>query len=230
MALKNTLSVALLTLSFSSAYAQEPQVVTPQSLTAEQQQQAQFRAEKDAQIKHALKTKLETFNGFSANFQQDVIDAEGNALQTSKGKLVVKRPNLIYWETLEPDETLVISDGTTLWFYNPFVEQVSAFNVSNAVVNTPILLLSDTSTDTWQDYQVSQQSENEYSIKSLDMEAQVKSLNLVFSGNQLAMFTIVDATGQLSHFRLSNMVTTPTPSKDIFKFTLPANVDFDDQR
>ncbi|TRX56898.1 outer membrane lipoprotein chaperone LolA [Thalassomonas sp. M1454] len=227
MALKFILPVSVLALSISSAFAQDTQTTT---LTETEVAQANFRAEKEAQIKHALKAKLETFNGFSANFQQDVIDAEGNALQSSNGKLVVKRPNLIYWETIEPDETLVVSDGTTLWFYNPFVEQVSAFNVSNAVVNTPILLLSDTSADTWQDYQVSQQSMNEYSIKSLDIEAQVKSLNLVFDGNQLAMFTIVDATGQLSHFKLSNMITEPSPSSDIFKFSLPANVDFDDQR
>ncbi|MEW6997176.1 outer membrane lipoprotein chaperone LolA [Colwelliaceae bacterium BS250] len=199
----------------------------PQQQTAEQKQ---FSAEKDAQIKMSLKTRLEKFDGFSANFSQAVIDADGNTLQNATGKLVVKRPNLIYWETMQPDETLVISDGDTLWFYNPFVEQVSAFNVSNAVVNTPILLLSDTSTETWQDYLVTQQSSDEYSIKSLNSDAQVKSLNLFFAGDNLAMFTIVDATGQLSHFNLSNMVTTPVPADSIFKFTLPVDVDFDDQR
>ena len=199
----------------------------PQQQTAERKQ---FSAEKDAQIKLSLKKRLEKFQGFSANFNQAVIDADGNTLQNSTGKLVVKRPNLIYWETMQPDETLVISDGATLWFYNPFVEQVSAFNVSNAVVNTPILLLSDTSADTWQDYLVSQQSSDEYSIKSLNSDAQVKSLNLVFAGDNLAMFTIVDATGQLSHFTLSNTVTAPAPDDSLFKFTLPVDVDFDDQR
>lgn len=184
----------------------------------------------DEIIKQILKAKLEKFNGFSANFSQDVIDAEGNTLQSATGKLIVKRPNLIYWQTTEPDETLVVSDGNTLWFYNPFVEQVSAFNVINAVLNTPILLLSDTSEQTWADYHVSQQSADEYQIRSLNQEAQVTSLNLVFADDKLAKFTIVDATGQLSHFNLSKIVTTPVPSDDLFKFTLPANVDFDDQR
>ena len=203
----------------------------PQQQTVERSnEQKQFSADKDAQIKQSLKNRLEKFDGFSANFSQTVIDADGNTLQNSTGKLVVKRPNLIYWETMQPDETLVVSDGTTLWFYNPFVEQVSAFNVSNAVVNTPILLLSDTSADTWQDYLVSQQSSDEYSIKSLNSDAQVTSLNLFFAGDNLAMFTIVDATGQLSHFNLSNMVTAPAPDNSIFKFTLPVDVDFDDQR
>lgn len=226
------LPATVLAFSFGVSHA-ENQTVNNNKLLEQQPQtaeQLQFSAEKDAQIKHSLKNRLEKFQGFSATFEQTVIDADGNTLQNSTGKLVVKRPNLIYWETMQPDETLVVSDGATLWFYNPFVEQVSAFNVSNAVVNTPILLLSDTSTDTWQDYLVSQQSSDEYSIKSLNSDAQVKSLNLVFAGDHIAMFTIVDATGQLSHFKLSNMVTSPEPDNSLFEFTLPVDVDFDDQR
>ncbi|WP_371372240.1 outer membrane lipoprotein chaperone LolA [Thalassotalea aquiviva] len=181
-------------------------------------------------LKQQLRQKLDKNKGFSSMFKQLVLDNDGNVLQQSQGKLVVKRPNLIYWETQQPDETLVISDGHTLWFYNPFVEQVSAFSISNAVTNTPILLLSDTSKKTWQDYQVSLIKDNEYEILSLNDEAQVKSLKLVFANDTITAFTIVDATGQTSQFDLSNVVTSPLPNDNVFTFELPAGVDFDDQR
>ncbi len=185
-------------------------------------------------IKQELIAKLNTFEGFSSTFVQDVVDVDGNALQKTQGALIVKRPNLIFWETEQPDETLVVSDGDTLWFYNPFVEQVSAFSVQNAVANTPILLLSDTRAQTWQDYNVEKVSQGYYRIVSLDGEAQVKSLELQFTTNDInksaiSKFTIVDATGQLSHFTLENVDTT-TPKDNQFIFTLPEGVDLDDQR
>lgn len=181
------------------------------------------------QIKQDLINKLDLFQGFSSKFKQSVVDVQGNILQETTGKLIVKRPNLIYWETEQPDETLVISDGSTLWFYNPFVEQVSAFSVVNSVANTPILLLSDTRLETWQEYRVNKISNNSYSIISLNSEAQVKSLDLVFADDKIRAFSIVDATGQVSKFNLSN-VDTRIPDNQIFKFTLPEGVDLDDQR
>lgn len=184
--------------------------------------------------KQQLMAKLEVVGGFSANFKQVVSDADGNELQQQTGVLKVRRPNLIYWETLEPDETLVVSDGETLWFYNPFVEQVSAFNVSNAVANTPILLLSDTDESLWQDYNVTAKSSSDegasYSIASLDENAQVKTLALSFNGDQLTSFTIEDATGQFSKFNLTDVSSDPLPELEQFNFTLPEGVDFDDQR
>ena len=45
---------------------------------------------------------------------------------TGEGELWVKRPNLFNWHMTSPDESVLVSDGQTLWFYNPFVEQVTA--------------------------------------------------------------------------------------------------------
>ncbi|WP_082897155.1 outer membrane lipoprotein chaperone LolA [Thalassotalea crassostreae] len=186
--------------------------------------------QQDAAIKSELQLKLTAVKGFSSSFEQQVIDADGNHIQTATGKLAVKRPNLIYWETLAPDETLVVSDGKTLWFYNPFVEQVSAFNAENAVTNTPILLLSGLADEQWAQYQVKKSNPDEFTIVSLDQDAQVKKLHLKFVQQDLVQFTVEDVTGQLSHFNLENIESNTLPSDDLFKFDLPEGVDFDDQR
>lgn len=184
----------------------------------------------DNKIKQLLKEKLAVVEGFSADFIQDVIDTDGNVLQSATGTLAVKRPNLIHWETKAPDETLVISDGETLWFYNPFVEQVSAYNITNAVTNTPILLLTGLNDSAWEKYNVKQTDSDNFSIFSLDQSAQVKRLDLTFAKQDLVKFTVEDATGQLSHFSLSNIISEPVPQTSLFNFSMPNDVDFDDQR
>lgn len=52
-------------------------------------------------------------------------DGSGNAVQDGQGDLWVKRPNLFNWHMTQPDESILVSDGKTLWFYNPFVEQAT---------------------------------------------------------------------------------------------------------
>ena len=96
-------------------------------------------------IKRSLMHKLATLEFFSANFNQQVLDADGNELQNALGTLVVQKPNLVHWKTAEPDESLIVSDGLTLWFFDPFVEQVSAYLLEKALMNTPILLLTQKS-------------------------------------------------------------------------------------
>lgn len=51
---------------------------------------------------------------------------DGETLVNGSGTVAVKRPNLFRWDTQKPDENLLVSDGKTVWYYNPFVEQVTA--------------------------------------------------------------------------------------------------------
>ena len=43
--------------------------------------------------------------------------------KTSSGILIVKRPNKLRWETLKPDVSVLMSDGSTFWFYTPPFEE-----------------------------------------------------------------------------------------------------------
>lgn len=183
-------------------------------------------------IKSSLMKKLATLDFFSANFKQQVLDADGNELQNALGTLAVKKPNLVNWKTAKPDESLIISDGSTLWFFDPFVEQVSAYLLEKALMNTPILLLTSSDPSLWQHYSVSSLDENNYLIHANDNNAQVKTLELRFkeSSNVLESFTILDATGQLSLFKLSKFDVENSPVNSLFIFEIPEGIELDDQR
>jgi len=184
-------------------------------------------------VKQELMKKIEQLSSFKAEFSQKIFDADGKAIQTNAGSLAVSKPNLLHWQISEPNESLIVSDGKALWLYDPFIEQVSVYSVTDAIINTPILLLSNPSKIIWRDYEVERIAKNRYLIKSKNNDSQVKSLELSFSNNastQLEEFVILDATGQLSRVKLTNVTKLSTKENDLFRFTVPEGVEIDDQR
>ncbi len=182
--------------------------------------------------KSELMAKLAKIDFFSADFTQRIFDEAGNELQQGSGSLSVSKPNLVHWQTLMPDESLIVSDGENLWFYDPFVEQVSVYTLESAIANTPILLITSNNEQLWQDYTVSQLTNNRYLVTANNENSRVKSLELSFTGNaqkvELSAFNILDATGQLSVISLEDKNTKPESS--LFQFTVPEGVYLDDQR
>ena len=79
-----------------------------------------------------LSSRLDKVNAFSANFTQKVISPDGEILVDGTGDLSIKRPNLFRWDTKTPDASLLVSDGKTVWYYSPFVEQVTAMWLKDA--------------------------------------------------------------------------------------------------
>ncbi|QOL25024.1 outer membrane lipoprotein chaperone LolA [Thalassotalea sp. LPB0316] len=211
-----------LVLGFSSAVV---------SVSCFAQSQSQFTTEPNsvasAQIKQALQAKLSKLDGFSADFSQRVIDAEGQEIANGQGQLTVEKPNKVHWHTQSPDETLIIANGETLWFYDPFIEQVSIYNFDQALANTPILLLSSNDDKLWQGYRVLQ-VQSSFVIESLDEQAHVKALQLKFVNDKLDQLVIFDATGQISEISLTMKASDSTPS--IFEFEIPQGTHIDDQR
>jgi len=181
-------------------------------------------------IKEQLIEKLAKIKFFSAGFTQKIIDEKGNVLQQGAGKLAVSKPNLVYWNTQTPDESLIVSDGKTLWVYDPFIEQATAYKLASSIANTPILLLTSNAQELWEHYSVSQINPATYLIHTNDKNSQIKTLELHFNKEQLSGFTFLDATGQLSVISLNNTDFVSAPAADLFQFFLPKGSYLDDQR
>lgn len=206
--------------------------------------------QKALEAKSTLMAKLANLDYFSANFSQEVRSDAGEILETSSGKLAISKPNLANWHTNEPDELAIVSDGQDVWFYNPWIEQVSVYSLSAAIAKTPILLLTSKDETLWQQYTVTKlipskqvvTKENEntnkesesFVISATDVNSQIKSLTLIFDlsngKGSLKQFSFLDATGQLSHIKLTNFDDQNRPDTSLFKFVVPEGVQIDDQR
>lgn len=190
----------------------------------------------DASSRRKLMAILSDISAFSAGFDQVIMDETGNTLQQLSGKITVSKPRLVNWHTLSPDETQIVSDGDTLWFFDPFIEQVTAYTLDTSVNNTPILLLSSNDEQLWQQYNILETQENEFEILSLDEHSQVKSLSISFTPMHdsnawhINRFVILDASGQKGEIKLTDFSLTPLINESTFTFTVPDGVHLDDQR
>jgi len=107
-----------------------------------------------------LKSRLDKVSSFHASFTQKVTDGSGAAVQEGQGDLWVKRPNLFNWHMTQPDESILVSDGKTLWFFNPFVEQATATWLKDATGNTPFMLIARNQASDWQQYNIKQNGDD----------------------------------------------------------------------
>ncbi|WP_232300042.1 outer membrane lipoprotein chaperone LolA [Colwellia sp. MT41] len=211
-------------------------------------------AEYSSAAKQRLMTKLGKLAFFSANFSQKILNEQGKLLQQGTGKLAISKPNLVYWQTVTPDETLIVSDGNTLWFYDPFIEQASAYSLAKSIHNTPILLLISDDATLWQQYTVVQERTvalaqdadpqtnkplvERFIVTPKDKNSQIKRLTISFTvvdsagekTEQLSEFSFQDATGQISQISLSQFNSTDKPEASLFSFSLPQGVRLEDQR
>jgi len=184
-----------------------------------------------ATYKKELINKLSQIKQFSATFTQEVIDNTGNVLQRGGGSLAVKRPNLVHWETTSPDESLIVSDGKSIFLFDPFIEQVTAYKLDGAIANTPILLITSDDPLLWEQYSVSRLSNNNFVIYNNEPNSRIKSLKINFSDEgKLSGFTFLDVTGQLSKVELTKVDLSTDLAASLFTFTVPEGVYLDDQR
>jgi len=250
-------SILLPLLSFNQAYATEEQTPLSSAISANVTNDVAISSPSE-KSKQSLMTKLGKLAFFSANFNQKILNEQGEVLQKGAGSLAISKPNLVNWKTTSPDETLIVSDGNTLWFFDPFIEQASAYSLAKSIHNTPILLLTSDEPKLWQQYTVVEMNVVEMNVIEGDVEkqknsdnkglryvvipkdetSQIKKLTLSFTEKtvnevtliELSQFSFEDATGQVSQIILSNFNSQTKPAAALFTFNLPEGVRLEDKR
>ena len=167
--------------------------------------------------------------GFSADFSQQVISPEGETVMEGEGTVEIARPSLFRWSTTFPDENLLVSDGKTLWYYSPFIEQVSIYWQEQATEQTPFVLLTRNRASDWDNYKISQKG-NEFTLipTAIDSTQGQFQINIDTKG-VVKGFNVIEQDGQKGLFTFSN-VKLGKPKVDRFTFTIPDGVEVDDQR
>ncbi|MDU8923821.1 outer membrane lipoprotein chaperone LolA [Pasteurellaceae bacterium LIM206] len=190
---------------------------------------ALFSANVWADAAGELQRRLAKVNSFSADFTQNVSSADGKNVQNGSGKLQMKRPNLFRMDNKTPQESQIISDGKTLWFYDPFVEQVTANWVTDAVNNTPFVLLTSTESSHWNQYSV-QQNADTFVLKPKAKNSNLRQFDVRIDGNGvLKGFSTIEKDGQSNLYILRNITNSPL-ADSLFQFSVPKGAELDDQR
>ncbi|EGR1597044.1 TPA: outer membrane lipoprotein chaperone LolA [Vibrio parahaemolyticus] len=188
-----------------------------------------FSVANAASPKDELNKRLAMNEGFSADFSQQVISPEGETVMEGEGTVEIARPSLFRWSTTFPDENLLVSDGKTLWYYSPFIEQVSIYWQEQATEQTPFVLLTRNRARDWDNYKISQKG-NEFTLipTAVDSTQGQFQINIDAKG-VVKGFNVIEQDGQKGLFTFSN-VKLGKPKADRFTFTVPKGVEVDDQR
>lgn len=175
-----------------------------------------------------LLSVLEPVKGISAAFTQDTYDNKGVVQQHNEGELKAEEPNHFYWKTVDPFPQEIITDGKTLWVYDPDLQQVVVKPFEENYSKTPAMLFAGNAVAISQQFKVEKIEGIAQGFRLLPKQQQkdlFQSLDLVFEDKQPVSMTILDAMQQktIIHFRSVKM--NPSTLEAQFRFDPPKGVE-----
>lgn len=172
-----------------------------------------------------LQKRLAHVETLAGDFVQTVYE-NNEILQELNGEFALARESKLYWETQAPEPSTLIADGETLWYFDPFIEQVTLFDQRQMTESNAMLVLLETQADL-EHMQVTQDG-LQWHIQGED---ETQSLQMTFSeAGVLQSMLIQTGMNQHSTITFSNLIVNPTIENSKFEFTVPDGVMVDDQR
>jgi outer membrane lipoprotein carrier protein len=82
----------------------------------------------------------QALSSFQSAFSQEDRTA-GAAPLTASGTLAYRKPGRMRWEYAPPNEQLLVTDGKTVWLYDPLLESVTEQPLQDVTEGTPLKFL-----------------------------------------------------------------------------------------
>ena len=181
----------------------------------------------------ALQLRLSNLDTFQSTFIQDVSSVSGELLQQASGTLSIAKPTYLNWQVSEPDETRLLSKDDVVYLIDPFLEQVSIFDLGKMIENNPLLLLLSDDMSQWENFTVIQQNQNNqktFIVSAKSASAMIQTLTLRFANTVLVGMSFVDAQQQNSRFIFPDAKMNVTLPAETFSYSVPDFYTIDDQR
>ena len=172
-----------------------------------------------------LRKDISLVKSFCSPFTQKVTGLNGETVQEGSGSVCVsKEKSSFRVETKAPDENLVVSDGKSVWSYDPFMQQVTIASFSEIAGSSPLGLIASDSPEVWKKYQV-RHVKGGYELSTADGGDRFE---LSVSGGSIAGFSIVSRDGRRNSYRLG--AAGPLAAGTDFSFEIPKGTEVDDRR
>lgn len=176
-----------------------------------------------------LSQQLAPMRTLTAEFDQRITDAEGSILQEASGLLTVKRPRHFYWQTRQPYEHLVVTNGTVLWLYDVDLEQITRQAFTADLDQAPALLLSGEIEEIDKQYTISLEETEEgstaYRLMPNIAEALFSELLIRFDNDVLSLMVLRDSFAQVTTITFTNTELNVNVDDALFEFVPPEGID-----
>lgn len=164
----------------------------------------------------------------SGDFEQSLIDAQGQILEVTSGTLEIQRPGQFRWAYSEPYEQWLVADGLNIWSYDIDLEQVTVKPQAEALANTPALLLggSDAALDQFEyEGSVTEDGVTWVRLVPINTDSGFKRVELAFADERLYQMVFFDNLEQTTFVSLDNVAVNEPIDAGRFEFVVPDDVD-----
>lgn len=186
-------------------------------------------AEAEAAVADELQSRLTALERFDSAFRQTVYSADGTELQDVEGRLSATRRGEVRWETAAPYEQLLVSDGATIWLYDPDLAQVTVRPFRRNIAENPAMLLIGGTDQLAAEYRVvsidAEAGQRGWQLIPHDSGAMFERIELVFENGVPLSMKLWDAMEQVTVITFSDSSTTPDFSAELFHFEAPPGTD-----
>ena len=176
----------------------------------------------------SLKKFYKETHAMRADFYQVVTDKRGQKIQEVYGQMQLQRPNKFRWDYKKPFEQQIISDGTSVWLYDPELAQVTVRSLSKALGASPAALLAgeDTLDKNFKLVTAYRKGNLEWvSSNPKDSESGFNKISLGFKGELLQEMDMIDSFGHQTRIVFSHLQQNPVIDPQAFFFKPPKGVD-----
>jgi len=180
-----------------------------------------------------VQRRYEKVEDLAAHFEQttqrvSLGNAPSDAL-VAKGEVVFAKPGKMRWSYASPEPSLVVSDGATLWVYDPQAREVQKLPLGEghlSAAGVQFLLGAGKLQD---EFRVSASKCGEPTVTLALVprrEAQYESLEMRVDRESgvVRETTVVDLFGNRTTIAFDELRENTRPSADLFSFTPPAGV------
>ena len=176
---------------------------------------------------NAFTSGLKTLDG---RFSQQVFDARGKLKETSSGRVALSAPKLFRWEYAKPYPQQIVADGTTVWIYEPDLQQVTKRPQGAEERSSPLTVLTDPKRLDAQFTVADGGTANGLQWLSLTPKgdggnAGFRTAKLGFGPQGLSRMQVVDQLGQRTDISFSGWKRNAPLPAATFRFAVPKGVD-----
>jgi outer membrane lipoprotein carrier protein len=180
-----------------------------------------------------VQSEYQKVAGIQAQFSQITEIKSTHQTKRAKGRVWIKRPGKLRWETLEPDPNILVSDGKVYWFYTPPFDESERGQViirKKAQVQTQFLnaLLSGSFDFGKGKVAIEEKSKNTFLLRPKPGTAgDVSSAEIEIdpARKTISKVNLVHVSGNQTRVQLEEVSLTSKLDEALFRFKIDNNTD-----
>ena len=181
-----------------------------------------------ASAQEQLKAFVATVSAATGSFSQYTVNTQGRTQPAQTGVFSFQRPGKFKWAVQKPYEQQVISDGKTVYQFDPDLAQVTERKVDAAIGTSPAAILFG-SGSLEQSFDVSPLPSKDgvdwLRAKPRTADAGFSRVDIGMKDNLPVRVELLDSFGQTTRVDLSTITPNPSLAAKEFQFTAPKGVD-----